>query len=218
MARMIAKVSGQKGTQSTRTTQRKPGTWRGLRALRSTALGGALLLVAGHAQAHDLERTQVLLTFARDGSFVLDVANDPVWLKLRLESFLGSFADRIVLWVDGHEVRPTSVEYLPPAETDAAAPLGRHRLRGRFPADAHTLRWYYGLVIDPYPLTVRRADGRVLVEEISGDAWSRTIDVSGQFQGTRVSGTAAGSIAAALLLLPAAIRIATKTRRHEEPK
>jgi hypothetical protein len=80
-----------------------------------------------------------------------------------------------VLWVDGHEVRPTSVEYLPPAGTDAAAPLGRHRLRGRFPADAHTLRWYYGLVIDPYPLTVRRADGRVLVEEISGDAWSRTI-------------------------------------------
>jgi len=176
------------------------------------------LLVAAQAQAHDLERTQVLLAFARDGSFVLDVANDPSWLKLRLESFPGSFADRVVLWVDGHEVRPTSVEYLPPAKTDAVAPVGRHRLRGRFPADAHTLRWYYGLVIDPYPLTVRRADGRVLVEEISGDAWSPTIDVSGQFQGTRISGTAAGSIAAALLLLPAAIRIATKTRRHEEPK
>jgi len=186
--------------------------------VRSLALGAALSLVAAHAQAHDLERTQVLLTFARDGSFVLDVANDPAWLKLRLESFPGSFADRVVLWVDGHEVRPTSVEYLPPAETDAAAPLGRHRLRGRFPADAHTLRWYYGLVIDPYPLTVRRADGRMLVEEISGDAWSRTIDVGGQFQGTRVNGTAAGSIAAALLLLPAAIRIATKTRRREEPK
>ena len=176
------------------------------------------MLVAAQAQAHDLERTQVLLTFARDGSFVLDVANDPAWLKLRLESFPGSFADRVVLWLDGHEIRPTSVEYLPPAETDAAAPLGRHRLRGRFPADAHTLRWYYGLVIDPYPLTIRRADGRVLVEEISGDAWSGAIEVSGQFQRTRVSGTAAGSIAAALLLLPAAIRIATKTRRHEEPK
>jgi len=175
------------------------------------------LLVAGHAQAHDLERTQVLLTFARDGSFVLDVANDPSWLKLRLESFPGSFADRIVLWVDGHEVRPSSVEYLPAAGSDAAALLGRHRLRGRFPADAHTLRWYYGLVIDPYPLTVRRADGRVLVEEISGDAWSGSIDVSGQFQGTRVNATAAGSIAAALLLLPAVIRIATKTRRHEDP-
>ena len=175
------------------------------------------MLVAGHAQAHDLERTQVLLTFARDGSFVLDVANDPSWLKLRLESFPGSFADRIVLWVDGHEVRPSSVEYLPAAGLDAAALLGRHRLRGRFPADARTLRWYYGLVIDPYPLTVRRADGRVLVEEISGDAWSGSIDVSGQFQGTRVNATAAGSIAAAFLLLPAVIRIATKARRHEDP-
>jgi hypothetical protein len=187
----------------------------------SLVAAAAVLVLSSSLRAHDLERTQVLLTFARDGSFVLDVANDPSWLKLRLESFPGSFADRVVLWVDGHEVRPTSVEYVPPAETDAAAPaapVGRHRLRGRFPADAHTLRWYYGLVIDPYPLTVRRADGRVLVEEIGGDAWSRTIDVGGQFQETRVSGTAAGSIAAALLLLPAAIRIATKTRRHEELK
>jgi len=183
--------------------------------LRSSFVAAAAaLFLAPALHAHDLERTQVLLTFTRDGSFVLDVANDPSWLKLRLESFPGSFADRVVLWVDGHEVRPTSVEYLPPAGTDTLAPLGRHRLRGRFPADAHTLRWYYGLVIDPYPLTVRRADGRVLVEEISGDAWSRTIDVSGQFQGTRVNATTAGSIAAALLLLPAAIRIATKTRRH----
>ena len=60
------------------------------------------MLVAARAQAHDLERTQVLLAFARDGSFVLDVANDPAWLKLRLESFPGSFAERVVLWVDGH--------------------------------------------------------------------------------------------------------------------
>jgi hypothetical protein len=160
----------------------------------------------------------VLLTFARDGSFVLDVANDPSWLKLRLESFPGSFADRVVLWVDGHEVRPTSVEYLPPAETDAAAPIGRHRLRGRFPADAHTLRWYYGLVIDPYPLTVRRADGGVLVEEISGDAWSRTVDVGGQFQRTWVNGTVAGFAVAALLLTPLLIRVLFTTKDTKDTK
>jgi len=97
------------------------------------ALGGALLLVAGHAQAHDLERTQVLLTFARDGSFVLDVANDPNWLKLRLESFPGPFADRIVMWVDGREVRPASVEFMPGAPAV-------HRMRGRMPREARTLR------------------------------------------------------------------------------
>jgi hypothetical protein len=49
------------------------------------------------------------------------------------------------------------------------------------PIDARTLRWYYGLVIDPYPLTVRRADGRIVVEEIAGGAWSREIDLRGQF-------------------------------------
>jgi hypothetical protein len=221
MARMIAKVTPpcDGGTQSAQRPQSKNYSLRSSRPLRSSFVAAAALLwLAPPLHAHDLERTQVLLTFARDGSFVLDVANDPSWLKLRLEPFSGSFADRIVLWVDGHEVRPATVEYLPPAGADAGNPLGRHRLRGRFPADAHTLRWYYGLVVDPYPLTVRRADGRMLVEEISGDAWSGTIDVSGQFQRPRANGTAAGSIAAALLLLPAAIRIATKTRRHEEPK
>ena len=55
------------------------------------------------------------------------------------------------------------------------------------PMNAQTLRWFYGLVIDPYPLTIRRADGRVIVEEVQGDAWSRTIDLSGQFHAPLVS-------------------------------
>jgi hypothetical protein len=138
--------------------------------------------------AHDLERTRVALTFTRDGGFVLDVSNDPAWLKLRLESFPGPFADRVVLFVDGHEVRPTSTEFLPAAAPTAAAssssgepPLATYRLRGRMPLDARTLRWYYGLVGDPYPLVVKLADGQVRVEEIKGDAWSGAIDLRGQF-------------------------------------
>jgi hypothetical protein len=128
--------------------------------------------------AHDLERTQVTLTFARDGSFVLDVSNDPAWLTLRLDSVKGPFIDRVVLWVDGREIRPDSVERI---HGDA---LETHRMRGRLPIDARELRWYYGLVIDPYPLTIRRADGRIVVDEIQGEAWSRPIDVSGQFART----------------------------------
>ena len=198
MARMIAKVNPD-------------------RSLRSSFVAAvAVLLLAPAMRAHDLERTQVLLTFAGDGAFVLDVANDPSWLKLRLERFPGTFADRIVLWVDGHEVRPVSVEYLPPNGVDADKALGRHRLRGRLPADAHTLRWYYGLVVDPYPLTIRRADGRVLVEDIGGDAWSGTIDVSGQFQAARVSGTAAGIAVVGLMLIPIAIRLTSKLFTTED--
>jgi hypothetical protein len=181
-----------------------------LRALRSLFVWLAFL-TALPASAHDLEKTQVLLVFARDGSFVLDVANDPSWLKLRLESFGGhdrtaseqsqSFADRIVLWVDGREVRATM------AEVVHGATLTTHRLRGRVPTDAQTLRWYYGLVIDPYPLTIRRADGRVVIEEVQGDAWSRSIDLSGQFRSPLVSGRFAAWLVAALLLVPVAMRI-----------
>lgn len=142
------------------------------RAIRYCAVS---LLFACAAGAHDLERTQVVLTFARDGAFVLDVSNDPAWLTLRAASVPGPFADRVVLWVDGREIRPDSVEML------HGPLLDTHRLRGRMPVDARELRWYYGLVIDPYPITIRRADGRIIVQEIQGDAWSRPVDLSGQF-------------------------------------
>jgi hypothetical protein len=156
--------------------------------------------------AHDLERTQVSITFARDGSFVADVVNDPAWLKLRLESIPGPFADRVVFWVDHREVRPESVEFL------AGSPLSTYRLRGRVPLRAQTLRWYYGLVIDPYPLTIRRADGRLIVEEVQGDAWSRTIDLSGQFHAPLVSQTTVAVVLGLLLLVPVAIRFASRGR------
>jgi hypothetical protein len=138
----------------------------------------ALVLAASAAYAHDPERTEVTLTFARDGSFVLDVSNDPNWLRTRTEPFKNDFIDRVVLWVDGREVHPSSAELILPRTEDG---LATYRLRGSMPSDARSLRWYYGLVIDPYPLTIRRADGKTITETIQGDAWSRPIDLSGQF-------------------------------------
>lgn len=172
----------------------------------------SVLIASGVAvSAHDLERTQVVLAFENDGSFVLDISNDPDWLLLRLESFAGgspptgltseardarlrelaaTFIDRVVLFVDGREIRPSAAEYIPPTpqpSRDALTPLATFRLRGQMPANARNLRWLYGLVIDPYPLTVRRADGRALTEWIDGSNWSDTLDLSGQFrQATRL--------------------------------
>jgi hydrogenase/urease accessory protein HupE len=173
------------------------------------AIAVVLLLIASGATpvaAHDLERTRVTLTFAADGAFVLDVANDPAWLLLRLESFaeqrerrptitsdarrdarlaeLGSvFTDRVVLFVDGREIRPTSAEYVPPVgpPVNGIPALATYRLKGRLPPDAQSLRWFYGIVVDPYPLTLHRADGQTTLEWIQGQAWSDTIDLTGQF-------------------------------------
>jgi hypothetical protein len=169
---------------------------------RLAAMLASLYLSGGVAAAHDLERTQVAIQFEADGSFVLDVANDPDWLLLRLESFASPpsresrfggaltpehrdarlrelapvFVDRVVLFVDGHEIRPASAEYMP-------APA-IFRLRGRMPRDARTLRWLYGLVIDPYPLMIRRADGQSVTEWIQGSDWSGRVELSGQFRQT----------------------------------
>jgi hypothetical protein len=173
---------------------------------RTVGAGLAFVIVvaaAVRAAAHDAERTQVVLAFARDGSFVLDVSNDPNWLKLRMEPFKNNFIDRVVLFVDGHEIRPTSAELIP-GDTVAT-----YRLRGRMPLDARALRWYYGLVVDPYPMTIRRADGRLQVEEIAGDAWSRTIDLSGQFRPQRIVDRVLTIVVVGLLLVPLVLRIAS---------
>ncbi|MGD9906514.1 MAG: HupE/UreJ family protein [Vicinamibacterales bacterium] len=165
----------------------------------------ALTAASPRLAAHDLERTTVHLTLAADGGFQLRLAHDPSWLVLRLERFaeapgtaapgdaaardaqLRAWAplmiDRVVLWVDGQEVRPGRVEYAPPP---AAVPAGQfalaaYTLHGRMPAGARTLRWYYGLVVDPYPLTVTLADGSEATEWVQGDAWSTALPLGGPF-------------------------------------
>jgi hypothetical protein len=155
--------------------------------------------------AHDLEKTQVSITFARDGSFVAEVANDSNWLTLRRASIPGPFADRVVFWVDGREIRPDSVEFV-----DGNPAI--NRLRGRVPLDARTLRWYYGLVIDPYPLTVRRADGRIIVEEVQGDAWSRPIDLAGAFYAPVISPRGVAIAIGVLLAIPVFLRVLINTK------
>ena len=100
----------------------------------------------------------------------------------RLTALAAVFIDRVVLFVDRHEIRPDEATYVPP--TTEEAPDGRptraaFRLRGSLPADARSLRWYYGLVIDPYPITIHRADGRDVSDLVLGDAWSGPLDLEG---------------------------------------
>jgi hypothetical protein len=166
------------------------------------AFAFAILLVAvpRTPTAHELERTRVVLSLQHDGRFVLEVSNDPNWLLLRLESFAGGsvppnitadqrdrrlaeltdvFADRLVLFVDAHEVRATRVEYHAPPQRENA--LASYRLTGAMPRDATRLRWLYGIVADPYPLEIRQPDGSSAVEWIDGTNWSGVIDLSRSF-------------------------------------
>ena len=165
----------------------------------------ALFALAGLVtpNAHDLERTTVHLHVDSDGAFTLRIAHDPAWLLLRMESFAGGVSstspgdtgardqrlrelapqiiDRVVLFVDGHEVRPTAVDYMPPPATvpDGEFALASYTLHGRMPESAQTLRWYYGLVADAYPLTLELADGSSTTEVVLGDAWSTPLLLNG---------------------------------------
>jgi len=163
----------------------------------------ALLIFSATLSAHEAEKTRVILSLSADGSFVLDIANDPMWLLLRLETFAGGrapanmsaadrdarlaqltsvFADRIVLFVDEHEVRPTVVEYRKPSgPSDPSEALASFHLTGTMPRDATRLRWLYGLVGDRYPLEIRQPDGSSAIEWIEGTNWSEVIDLSRSF-------------------------------------
>ncbi len=167
-------------------------------------------VVAGSAagsrlSAHDLERTTVHLALAADGQFTLRLGHDPSWLLLRLESFAGQpgtastadtaardarlrewsglMIDRVVLFVDGHEVRPVSVDYAPPPidPPPGQFALAAYTLHGRMPEGARAIRWYYGLVNDPYPFTITLADGSETTEWVQGDAWSTALALGGPF-------------------------------------
>src|SRR6478752_1074510 len=104
--------------------------------------------------AHEPERTRVTLTLSPDGHFDLTVANDPLWLLLRLETFAGGSV-------------PAN---LTPPQRDTR--LAQFRLTGTMPTDATRLRWLYGLVADSYPLEIRKPDGTSTIEWIDGTNWS----------------------------------------------
>ena len=169
------------------------------------ALAAGLWLMLGAApRAHDLERTTVHLTVLADGAFTLRLAHDPSWLLLRMESFAGGGStnttnaaardarlvalapqaiDRVVLFIDGHEVRPVSADYAPPpVEVPAGAfALASYTLHGQMPPSARALRWYYGLVADPYPFTITLPGGSELTEWVQGDAWSTSLALGAPF-------------------------------------
>lgn len=172
-------------------------------------LVGLVFLSTISLSAHEAERTRVTLSLSADGSFVLDVANDPMWLLLRLETFAGGrvpanispadrdarlaqltavFADRLVLFVDAREVRASTVEYVPPRNRDQGSGIGDQanalasfHLTGVMPRDATRLRWLYGLVGDRYPLEIRQPDRSSAIEWIEGTNWSDVIDLSKSF-------------------------------------
>jgi hypothetical protein len=173
---------------------------------RAILIAALVWLAAASTSGHESERTKVTLRLESNGHFTLDVANDPNWLLLRLETFAGGnvppnitpeqrdrrlaqlthvFADRIVLFVDAQEVRADTVEYIKPSASTAAvgsaAPSAAYRLTGTMPRDATRLRWLYGLVADPYPLEIRQPDGSSTIEWIEGTNWSDVIDLSKSF-------------------------------------
>ena len=138
------------------------------------------------AAAHELELTEVHLSFSNDGSFQVDVMNDPGWLLMRVEPFSGlglsgrleparrddrlvemeeTFAERVHLYFDGVRV-DARARYRPPTDVGPAAPdgtrLGVMRLDGQVPPGALTFSFAYGLIMDPYPILIRNRENEVV--------------------------------------------------------
>ena len=163
----------------------------GARSLLAAILAATAILcttASRHLAAHELELTEVRVTFAGDGTYRIEVMNDPDWLLMRVEPFSGlelsgrlepaqrdrrlvemetTFAEWVHLSFDGERtdvtatyVRPTDAGPLAQDETR----LGTMRLEGRVPEGAGTFSFAYGLIQDPYPLLIREANNDVIIK------------------------------------------------------
>lgn len=110
----------------------------------------------------------------------------------RLAALAPNALDRVVLFVEmadpsgataSHEVRPTMSAYTPPPADVPAGQfaLAAYTLGGQMPPGARRVRWYYGMVADPYPFTITLADGSTRTEWVQGDAWSTSLPLGGPF-------------------------------------
>ena len=195
-----------------------------VRILSMITLASVLVVLDDHpVTAHELELTEVHITFLRDGTFRLDVLNDPDWLLMRVEPFSGlplsgrlepaqrdrrlvnmeaTFADWVYLYFDGHRanVVPT---YIAPTRDGPRAPdntqLGTMRLQGTVPPGARNFSFAYGLIMDPYPL-VLRPDNR---EPIT--YWNVGEYETDPFALTTVTPTARWVTAGTVLAVPASL-------------
>ncbi len=150
------------------------------------AADGAFTLRLAHDPAWLLLRME---SFA--GGTPLD-ATDAAARDARLAALAADAIDRVVLFVEtvdpsgqvtSLEVRPTASEYAPPPAhvPDGQFALASYTLRGQMPPAARRVRWYYGMVADPYPFTIALADGSTLTEWVQGDAWSTSLPLGGPF-------------------------------------
>lgn len=117
-------------------------------------------------------------------------ATDDAARDVRLRTWAPAAIDRVVLFVEStddtgaivrHEVRPDASAYTPPPAQvpDGEFALGAYTLTGHLPATARSLRWYYGMVADPYPFTLTLPDGSTRTEWVQGDAWSTALPLGG---------------------------------------
>lgn len=154
---------------------------RGTRRRRTVPPSLALLIPLGllfvhPIAAHEIENTHVQATFS-DGSYEIDVLNDPNWLWLMLSPGAGMivpdfeerdrqladltdrFTEELLVVFDDAPIQIDGAEYIAPMEHDPTAPMGwgepgTFRLTGMVPADTERFQIAYSLVVDQYPMTL----------------------------------------------------------------
>ena len=178
--------------------------------LRALATAGILCTAGSRlVAAHELELTEVHVTFNNNGTYRIEVMNDPDWLLMRVEPFSGlelsgrldpeqrdrrlvemetTFAEWVHLFFDGTRA-DVAAPYLAPTTDGPAAPdetwLGTMRLDGRVPEGADTFSFAFGLIMDPYPLLIREGDDEVITYWNVGEQETDVFDLGALMPPTR---------------------------------
>jgi hydrogenase/urease accessory protein HupE len=167
--------------------------------LQSAGLALAAVLCAAPASAHEIGKTQVTATIARNGTYQVDIVIDPDALLAKLEAFgrtgatprevarlerdrriqalRGVFLDRVSVWFDDARSGPR-FEYRPAtAFNDLAQTPSIARLTGTVPRGAREFSLAYGLAMGSYALNVKIGDSPVQTVWISGTDRSAAVSL-----------------------------------------
>ena len=134
-----------------------------------------LLLLSASPRAHEIGTTQVVVSFAGEGRYEIQIvtdavalvdklqaaggeppsgASDPARLQAGMQALDSRFRRRVVLTFDGMPATPDISYSVAPAGAASSAPVATLRLTGAVPPGARGMRWSYGWTFASYAMTV----------------------------------------------------------------
>jgi hydrogenase/urease accessory protein HupE len=141
-------------------------------------LASAALLCSAIVHAHEIGTSRVSIVFKEGREYDIEIVTDasaladkleastgrsaptnldPAGFKTLLETFEGTFRQRVKVIFDGAEVRPAIAYSIAPPVDATSATAATFHMTGQIPAGAKSFSWTFGWTFASYALSIRNS-------------------------------------------------------------